>query len=182
MVEETVRTLPRGSASGFSNHARHSKDIDEPPAYETSKWTAQYVPRTFVLNPSLAPEAASADSIEGSVVDVTNQVIEDVPIVTREVLFSVLRGMDRTRIVGLTGDDVSSVAVENGPTEPMAPDAGGEEPYNPRNEEIVLMLVVMVDGQPAVGADVVKARPLTEDGQELWKLEMRDFHTLPIPV
>lgn len=81
--------------------------------------------------------------------------------------------------MGLTGDDTSSVPVENGPIEPPARDAGGEEPYNPRNEEIVLMLVVIVDGQPAVGADVVKARP---DGELHWKLEMRDYHTLPIPV
>lgn len=112
-----------------------------------------------------------------------SQVIKDVPLVTREALFSVLRGMDRTRIVGLTGDEISSVPIENGLTEPLTPDVGGEEPYNPRNEELVLMLVVTVDGQPAVGADVVKALPTIVDpgnGQQLWKLEMRDFHTLPI--
>ncbi|KAG0553833.1 hypothetical protein KC19_12G042500 [Ceratodon purpureus] len=187
LVQETVRTLPRGSASGFSNHARSStKSLDEPPAYETLTWTAEYVPRTFVFDPSLAPEAAGVmdGSEEAPVLDVTNQVLEDVPLVSREVLFSVLRGMDRTRIVGLTGDELSSVAIENGPIEPPAPDAGGEAPYNPRNEELVLMLVVKVDGQPAVGADVVKALPNTadpENGQpQLWKLEMRDFHSLPI--
>ena len=113
----------------------------------------------------------------------SSQVMEDVPLVTRDVLFPVLRGMDRTRIMGLTGDEISSVAIENGPAEPQAPDAGGEEPYNPRNEELVLMLVVTVDGQPAVGADVVKALPTiadVRDEQQLWKLEVRDFHTLPI--
>jgi hypothetical protein len=144
-----------------------------------------YVPRTFVFDPSLAPEAAGVTdaSKEPSVLDVTNQVLGDVPLVSREVLFSILRGMDRTRIVGLTGDELSSVAIENGPTGPQAPDVGGEEPYNPRNEELVLMLVVIVDGQPAVGADVVKALPSAadpENGEQLWKLEVRDFHTLPI--
>jgi hypothetical protein len=168
------------------NHARSgSKGLDQPPAYETLQWTAVYVPRTFVFDPSLAPEAAGVTdaSKEPSVLDVTNQVLGDVPLVSREVLFSILRGMDRTRIVGLTGDELSSVAIENGPTGPQAPDAGGEEPYNPRNEELVLMLVVIVDGQPAVGADVVKALPSAadpENGEQLWKLEVRDFHTLPI--
>jgi hypothetical protein len=76
-VQETVRTVPRGSASGFSNHARSgSKGLDQPPAYETLQWTAVYVPRTFVFDPSLAPEAAGATdaSKEPSVLDVTNQV------------------------------------------------------------------------------------------------------------
>lgn len=99
--------------------------------------------------------------------------------------------MDRTRIMGLTGDDASSIPVHTGPSDeptPAAPsDAGGEEPYNPREEEIVLMLVVMVDGQPAVGADVVKALPTSaadseNNGQREWKLEMRDYHDIPIPV
>lgn len=185
LVRETVRTLPRGSASGFSSHSRPtSKNLDAPPAYETLTWIAEYVPRTFVRDPSLAPETIGSadDSNETSVVDVTNQVIEDVPLVTRQTIIPVLRGMDRTRILGLTGDDVSSIPVEGEMAEPIAPDAGGEEPYNPRNEELVLMLIVEVDGQRAVGADVVKALPITEEnGQVEWKLEMRDFHTLPIP-
>lgn len=76
-MQETVRTLPRGSASGFSNHARPSnKDLDEPPAYETLNWTAEYMPRTFVFDPSLASEAlgVAGDSQGTPVLDVTNQV------------------------------------------------------------------------------------------------------------
>jgi len=61
-------------------------------------------------------------------------------------------------------------------------DAGGEEPYNPRDEQLVLMLAVMVDGQPAVGADVIKAELVTQnlEGQLLWKFRIRDFAFQPV--
>lgn len=99
-------------------------------------------------------------------------------------LIALLRGMDRTRILGLTADEASTLVAENESVTPAAVDAGGEKPYDPRNEELVLMLAVVVDNQPAVGADVIRAIPTgtkSEDGEELWKFEVRDFHTLPIP-
>lgn len=110
------------------------------------------------------------------------QVNPDAPLVSRGNLISILRGMDRTRILGLTADEGSTLVNENESTQSEAVDAGGEEPYNPGKEELVLMLAVIVDGQPAVGADVVRAFPAPEksEGEEVWKLEMRDFHTLPV--
>lgn len=81
LLQEFVRTLPRGSASGFSNHSRQSssKDTDDPPAYSTLSSTIEYVPRTFVNDPSLAPEeipsALDGTNVNGAhVVDVTAQV------------------------------------------------------------------------------------------------------------
>ncbi len=81
LVQETVRTLPRGSASGFSYHARpSSQDTDEPPPYTSQEWIAEYVPRSFLLNPSLAldvhspPTDASDNSVPPSVIDAIAQV------------------------------------------------------------------------------------------------------------
>ncbi len=108
---------------------------------------------------------------------------EELRVVGHGNLISILRGMDTTRLLGLTADKISTreedsnckMGLEIG-------DAGGEEPYNPRDEQLVLMLAVMVDGQPAVGADVIKAELATEnlEGELLWKFRIRDFAFQPV--
>ena len=121
-MRETVRTLPRGSASGFSSHARQrGKGLDEPPAYETLKWTAEYVPRTFVLNPSLAPEPARVadDSHQASALGVTNQVSVDVHVVMDDSnQESVLDVTNQTEVAGVTDDSNQACAgVTNDPVQ-----------------------------------------------------------------
>lgn len=54
--------------------------------------------------------------------------------------------MDWIWILGLIGDDVSSIFVEGEMVEFIVFDVGGEEFYNFRNEEFVLMFIVEVDG------------------------------------
>ncbi|CAK9881356.1 unnamed protein product [Sphagnum jensenii] len=190
LVQETVRTLPRGSASGFSYHARpSSQDTDEPPPYTSQEWIAEYVPRIFLLNPSLAPDVhspptdASDNSVPPPVIDAIAQGNEELRVVGHSNLISILHGMDTTRLLGLTADTMSAREDDsNGKMGLEIGDAGGEEPYNPRDEQLVLMLAVMVDGQPAVGADVIKAELATPnlEGELLWKFRIRDFAFQPV--
>ncbi len=107
---------------------------------------------------------------------------EELRVVGHGNLISILRGMDTTRLLGLTADKMSMREDSNGKMGLEIGDAGGEEPYNPRDEQLVLMVAVMVDGQPAVGADVIKAELATQnlEGEFLWKFRIRDFAFQPV--
>ncbi|KAG6541905.1 hypothetical protein Mapa_016733 [Marchantia paleacea] len=159
LMEEAVNTRPRGAASGFSNKSRYSSSASpELPFYVSLGWKACYVPLEFINDPLKAPE--SPVNSETSVVEG-----DSVSVVGQAKLLSVLKGMDRTRLQGLLTEK------GQGPE-----DAGGEEPYDPAQNEVVIMFAVTVDGQQAVGADVLKAYPAegSHDGEKLWTFRLRD--------
>ncbi|BBN06391.1 hypothetical protein MPTK1_3g20730 [Marchantia polymorpha subsp. ruderalis] len=159
LMEEAVNTRPRGAASGFSNKSRYSSSASpELPFYVSSGWNACYVPLEFINDPFKAPESSvnSVTSVEEG---------DSISVVDQAKLLSVLKGMDRTRLQGLLTER------GQGPE-----DAGGEEPYDPTQNEVVIMFAVTVDGQQAVGADVLKAYPAegSLEGKNLWTFRLRD--------
>ncbi|KAL2611205.1 hypothetical protein R1flu_022897 [Riccia fluitans] len=162
LVEEAVNTKPRGAASGFSNKSRYSSsDAPELPFYVSLGRNSFYVPLDFIEDPFKAPELLA---------NTQSELVEEdlaVKLVDQRKLLSVLKGMDRTRLQGLL----------TAPSFEAAKDAGGEQPYDPFKNEVVVMFDVTVDGQQAVGADVLRANPTTqgnEDGETLWTLQLRD--------
>ena len=58
-------------------------------------------------------------------------------------------------------------------------DAGGEDPYNPENGELVLLLHLIIDRRPTFGADVVIAHkhdildPTGDDEENSWRLKLK---------
>lgn len=60
LVSESVRTLPRGSGSGFTNKFR--PDSDETPAYTSLEWTAEYVPRALIEDPTASDDQTPVSS------------------------------------------------------------------------------------------------------------------------
>lgn len=114
-------------------------------------------------------------------------------LVSDEDLRLLLRNMDCYRILNLTSsgqaapsttatkDDGTELPVEilgmdNGVSgsEELGFDVGEEEPYRSEDGELVLLMAVTVDGQLAVGADVLQRVPATaEDGID-WKLVTRE--------
>lgn len=86
----------------------------------------------------------------------------DVELVTQQMLFTSMRGMDMTRLMSLTANfDFEAEKFRFGRKMAMIDtktmDAGGEDPYNPKDEELVLLLHLIIDGRPSYGADVVIA-------------------------
>ena len=82
--------------------------------------------------------------------------------------------MERTRLLGLLEEPELEAVKDAGQK-----DVGGEKPYDPSNDELVIALLVLVDGQQAVGADVLKAYPTVQNGaindaESLWTLTLRD--------
>lgn len=73
----------------------------------------------------------------------------------------------QVEIVGSKEDEVSA-------SEGLGFEFTGEEPYNSEEGELVLLMAVIVDGQLAVGADVVRRVPLTPDDDSSWRLVTRD--------
>ncbi|KAL3693445.1 hypothetical protein R1sor_007096 [Riccia sorocarpa] len=161
LVEETVNTKPRGAASGFSNKSRYSSsDAPELPFYVSLGRKTFYVPLEFIEDPFKAPELLDSTYSE----PVENIAVK---LVDQAKLLSVLKGIERTRLQGLL----------TAPSSEAAKDAGGEEPYDPSKNEVVIMFAVTVDRQQAVGADVLRADPATQGnggGETLWTLKLRD--------
>jgi hypothetical protein len=62
---------------------------------------------------------------------------------TVEQLRRAMQGQDMSRLLTLMG-----LANER--------DIGGEEPYDPEMDQLVILLAARIDGQPAVGADIVQ--------------------------
>lgn len=105
---------------------------------------------------------------------------DDVELVTQQMLFATMRGVDRTRLMSLTANfDFEAKTFRYGrktaviDTNTM--DAGGEDPYNPNEDELVLLLHLVTDGRPAYGADVViackdEASNLSHE-KDIWKLK-----------
>ncbi|CAM6113893.1 unnamed protein product [Calypogeia fissa] len=168
LMQETVSTRPRGAASGFTFKSRYSSSVSpELPSYTSVQRVAEYVPKEFITDPFKAP-VSSSETPPASMEEGKVRVVE------QGKLIQVLRGMDKTRLLGLLADPESDELEDEG-----ARDVGGEEPVDPAKDELVIMLSVLVDGQQAVGADVLKAFPTLEDGAtsnaaSLWTLTLRD--------
>jgi hypothetical protein len=114
-------------------------------------------------------------------------------LVSDEDLRPLLRNMDCYRILNLTSSGqaatsttattedgteltVEILGLENGSSgsEGLGFDVGEEEPYRSEDGELVLLMAVTVDGQLAVGADVLQRVPATaKDGSD-WKLVTRE--------
>jgi hypothetical protein len=114
-------------------------------------------------------------------------------LVSDEDLRPLLRNMDCYRILNLTSSGQAATSttattedgtqlpmeilgLDNGlrGSEELGFDAGEEEPYRSEDGELVLLMAVTVDGQLAVGADVLQQVPASaEDGSD-WKLVTRE--------
>ena len=118
---------------------------------------------------------------------VENQVAAEgdhVDLIHREKLFLSMKGMDLTRLLSLTAN-FDFEAAKSGRSNKKAlvdmktMDAGGEDPYNPENGELVLLLHVVIDKRPTFGADVVIAYkhdiPYAVGDEEThsWKLKLK---------
>ncbi|XP_024521080.1 uncharacterized protein LOC112342833 [Selaginella moellendorffii] len=201
-VREIAKAVSKGAGTGFMGRSRpldRSKK-KKPAFYKSESWSVEYVPRKFIIDPKLAPSEeegeegkvipdpklspsdeqptlpTSSGSENSSSSSSSSQTTEDLPLVRRKDLMIVLRGMDRTRVLSLTSerlikDSITARSVQKTSEEDEF-DAGGEEPYMPSKQELVLLLHVDFDGMPSVGADVLQAHS-TGDGR--WKLQLRDF-------
>ncbi|KAH7316146.1 hypothetical protein KP509_21G080000 [Ceratopteris richardii] len=167
---------------------------------ETEELVEQYV-GTYVNGPAVDSSGTNISSmhcieenIESNVlesnalvpIDKVNRVVLDkasegneVEVATQQMLYASMRGLDRTRLMTLTANfdfeaekfRFGRVSVINARTT----DAGGENPYNPEEDELVLLLHLLVDGRPAYGADVLVAymdkEKTNATGKDQWKLK-----------
>ncbi|KAI5072356.1 hypothetical protein GOP47_0012462 [Adiantum capillus-veneris] len=137
----------------------------------------------------LLDESLEADTVESSesvAIEKANQYQvnedtedEEVQLTTQQMLYACMRGMDRTRLMSLTANfDFEAERYmfrrKMAVIDVKTADAGGEEPYNPTEEELVLLLHLRIDGKPAYGADVVVAyrdqRQIIGVEEDSWKL------------
>lgn len=108
---------------------------------------------------------------------------DDVQLISQQMLFSSMRGMDVTRLLSLTTNfdfeaDNFRLGSKTAMIDTKTMDAGGEDPYNPTQDELVLLLHLVIDGRPAFGADVVIAyRHETNivgvEEKDSWKLRLK---------
>jgi hypothetical protein len=60
LMQDTVTTRSGGTGSGFTFKSRYtSSDELQLPSYSSGVWTAEYVPKEFILDPSKAPISGS---------------------------------------------------------------------------------------------------------------------------
>lgn len=126
-------------------------------------------------------KAAPDQCRQAEAIDACNHNTDDfVQLVSQEMLLSTRRGLDVTRLLSLTANfdpevDNSRDAYKGTMVDMKTMDAGGEDPYNPRKEELVLLLHLVVDGRPALGADILVAYQEETDIEEerIWLLKLK---------
>jgi hypothetical protein len=109
---------------------------------------------------------------------------EHVDLIDREKLFLAMKGMDVTRLLSLTTNfdfeaEKSGRGYKTSIIDMKTMDAGGEDPYNPENGELVLLLHLIIDKRPTFGADVVIAHKhdmpdsIGDDQANSWTLKLK---------
>eukprot|EP00250_Pteridium_aquilinum_P020791 c24949_g1_i1 orf=67-1782(+) len=133
------------------------------------------------LNGSVANEKAFMGSQgANSQGDRQSEEDDDVQLVSQQMLFTSMRGIDMTRLMSLTANfDFEAERFrfrrKTAMIDTKTMDAGGEDPYNPKEDELVMLLHLVTDGRPAYGADVVIAYRDEPDivgfEKDSWKLK-----------
>ncbi|GAQ89303.1 hypothetical protein KFL_005080120 [Klebsormidium nitens] len=183
LVRETVTARSVSSAgSGFGPQAQRQRLPDDEQQFDSVSFEVEYMPRWKMERPADA--------------DTQSEVPAGAPaVVSYENLRPLLGSMDCTRMLTLTHSDAAAgptttATAEDGSelqveivdpkeeevsaSESLGFEFTGEEPYKSEEGELVLLMAVIVDGQLAVGADVVRRVPLTADDDSSWRLVTRD--------
>lgn len=149
------------SGKDGANGAHGASGLNEASAYTVEVLAESIDVDASSLNGSAANKSASMDG-QGMQDHGDERSENDVELVTQQMLFTSMRGMDMTRLMSLTANfDFEAEKFRFGRKMAMIDtktmDAGGEDPYNPKDDELVLLLHLVIDGRPAYGADVVIA-------------------------